>query len=118
VIRTLLPRNWNFAIAQAAASPKSTLAGTEIAAVSSVSQMAARASLSVNAAKYVPTPLRKASTKTAASGRTRKHTRNNNAMVVSPQRTQRESCMAREPACGWRVLSWRTTAAMTDQTRW
>ena len=51
VIRKLLPLNSNLAIAQAAATPKTRLAGTEIAATSSVSRIAASASLSPSAAK-------------------------------------------------------------------
>ena len=51
VIRKLLPLNSNLAIAQAAATPKTRLAGTAIAATISVSWIAASASGSVSAAK-------------------------------------------------------------------
>ena len=44
VMRTLLPRNSNLAIAQAAASPNTVLIGTTTAAVSSVRRMAAAVS--------------------------------------------------------------------------
>ena len=55
VVRRLLPGNLNFEMAQAAAMPKTTLAGTTIATVSSVSRIAARASGSLTAArKYAP----------------------------------------------------------------
>ena len=43
VMSTLLPRNWNLVMHQAAAMPKTTLAGTAMAAVVSVSLMAASA---------------------------------------------------------------------------
>ena len=47
VVSTLLPLNSNLAMAQEAASPKTRLAGTAIAATSSVSLIAASASGSV-----------------------------------------------------------------------
>ncbi|MPN41779.1 hypothetical protein SDC9_189334 [bioreactor metagenome] len=51
VIRIDLPRNSNLAIAHAAATPKSRLSGTEIAAASSVSLIADRASGSTSAVR-------------------------------------------------------------------
>ncbi len=51
VMRRLLPRNWNFAIAQAAATPKTRFSGTAIAATVSVKPIAARASGSSKAAR-------------------------------------------------------------------
>jgi hypothetical protein len=51
VTRSALPRNSNLAIAQAAATPKAALAGTEIAATSSVRRIAASAIGSEIAAK-------------------------------------------------------------------
>ena len=51
VISRLLPRNSNLAIAQAAATPKTRLSGTAIAAASSVSRIAASASGSTSAAR-------------------------------------------------------------------
>jgi hypothetical protein len=51
VVRRLFPGNLNFAIAQAAATPKTTLAGTTIATVRSVSRIAERASGSRMAAR-------------------------------------------------------------------
>ncbi len=51
VISTLLPRNSNLAMAQAAATPNTRFAGTAMAATSRVSCMAATASGSVSAAK-------------------------------------------------------------------
>ena len=51
VFSTLLPLNSNLAMAQEAASPNTTLAGTAIAATKSVSLIAATASGSVMAAK-------------------------------------------------------------------
>ncbi len=51
VISSDLPRNSKFAIAQAAAMPKTALTGTEIAATSSVSRIAASAIGSVIASR-------------------------------------------------------------------
>ena len=51
VIRSCLPRKSNLAIAQAAATPKTRFSGTAIAAASSVSRIAERASGSASAAK-------------------------------------------------------------------
>ncbi len=51
VISTLLPRNSNLAIAQAAASPNTVLIGTTTAAVSSVRRMAASVSGSAKLTK-------------------------------------------------------------------
>ena len=51
VIRICLPRKSNFAIAHAAATPKTRFAGTAIAAASTVSRIAASASGSTSAAK-------------------------------------------------------------------
>ena len=51
VIRKVLPRNSNFAIAQAATTPNTKLRPTEIAATSSVSLIADSASGSASAEK-------------------------------------------------------------------
>ena len=51
VIRKVLPRKSNFAIAQAAITPKTRLRPTEIAATSKVSLIADSASGSASAAK-------------------------------------------------------------------
>ena len=51
VTRTLLPRNSNLAIAQAAATPNTRLSGTAIEATRSVRRIAASASGSANEAK-------------------------------------------------------------------
>ena len=40
MISTLLPTNWNLAMAQAATTPKTVLIGTTIAATSNVRRMA------------------------------------------------------------------------------
>src|ERR1700677_1847426 len=116
VMRRLLPRKENFAIAQAAATPKITLAGTAIAAVSSVSRMAAKASALAKDAKYAARPCPSASAKTAAKGSTRKKPRKSRATAGRVQRTQAASRVARgAPArrAGWdRVLT--LTAAILD----
>ncbi len=57
VISRLLPRNSNFAMAQAAQMPKTVLAGTTIAAVSSVRRIAARVSGSEKLAEVDLEPL-------------------------------------------------------------
>ena len=49
VVKMALPRNWNLATAQAAATPNTTLIGTAIAAVSQVSFTADSVSESVTA---------------------------------------------------------------------
>ena len=51
MISSDLPRKSNFAIAQAAATPNTAFSGTEIAATSSVSRIAASAVGSLIAAK-------------------------------------------------------------------
>ena len=82
-----LPRKSNFAIAHAAATPKTRFIGTEIPAASSVSFSAENASGSVSAAQYTSTPLENASTNTAASGTNRKTDRNSSAPAISAHRT-------------------------------
>ena len=95
VVRRLFPGNLNLAIAQAAAMPKATFAGTTIATVRSVSRMAARASGSRTAARKYPAPLEKASANTTISGRTRKKARNASATAVRNQRAHAGSRVAR-----------------------
>src|SRR5205823_3077205 len=55
VVRNDFPANSNFAIAQAAASPKTTFNGTVMAATISVSFMAERESGSTSACQYAET---------------------------------------------------------------
>src|SRR5215203_6160185 len=76
VIRTFFPTKLNFAIAHAAASPKTRFSGTVIAAASRVRLIDASAAGSVRLVKYGPRPLRSAYVNTAASGITRKSPRN------------------------------------------
>src|SRR5829696_8089659 len=75
-------------MAQAAASPKAVLSGTQIAAVSSVSLIAASASGSEIALKYSRRPSPNASEKTTISGSTRKTVRNSSAAPVRAARIQ------------------------------
>ena len=82
-----LPGNWNFAIAQLAARPKARFSGTAMAAVSSVSRIAAHASGSRRAVTYAPRPFSRAWAKTAASGSTRKTARNTTATTSRAART-------------------------------
>ncbi|KAG1157782.1 hypothetical protein G6F35_019181 [Rhizopus arrhizus] len=51
VIRNCLPRNWNFVMAQAAATPNTRFTGKAIAATSSVRRIADNASGSTMAAR-------------------------------------------------------------------
>src|SRR5271165_1678730 len=98
VVRTLFPGNLNFAIAQAAATPNATLAGTTIATVSSVSLIEASALGSAIDARKWPAPLAAASAKTTASGSTRKNARKASATAVSSQRAHAGSRVARGEA--------------------
>lgn len=86
VIRNALPLNSNFAIAQAAITPKTRLSGTEMAATSSVRRMAESASGSTIASQKLSAPLRKASKKTETSGRTRKAARKTKAIAINASR--------------------------------
>src|SRR5580658_8750988 len=95
VVRRLFPRNRNFAMAQAAAIPNTTLAGTTIATVRSVSRIAARASGSRMVARKKAPPLERASANTTTSGRTRKKARKASAIPVSAQRAHAGSLVAR-----------------------
>ena len=83
---------------QAAARPKTVLSGTAMAATSSVSRIAARASRSVTARSQTPIPPRKASQSTAAPGTSRKPPRNSRATPMSSRRTQSGSSSARRKA--------------------
>src|SRR5215207_5729575 len=78
-------------MAQAAASPKAVLSGTQTAAVSSVSLIAASASGSEIPLKYSRKPSPNASAKTTISGRTRKTARNSSAAPVRAARIQADS---------------------------
>src|SRR5690242_18119750 len=82
VISTVLPRNSYLAIAQAAATPKATLAGTAVAATTKVSRIAANPSGSAMPATNAPAPLRNASVKTTATGNARKTVTNTSAIAM------------------------------------
>src|SRR6478609_6215515 len=97
VMRRLLPRKLNLAIAHAAATPNTRFAGTAIAAAVSVSLMALIASGSVNAWKNGPNPLRSASVNTAASGSRRKQATNAKAIVMKVTRTHTGLRITRGP---------------------
>ena len=94
VISTLLPKNWNLAIAQAAATPNTVLTGTAIRATSSVKRMADSASLSPSEWTYIAQPRLSAWANTAASGIARNRPRNVNETPINNQRTQRDSVVA------------------------
>src|SRR3954469_24856580 len=87
VIRILLPQKSYFEISQAAAIPKTTLSGTEIPAVSRVSQIADTVSSWVSAAQYGSVPFEKAALKMVAIGAIRKIPRNESASAISSTRT-------------------------------
>src|SRR5579863_8111566 len=67
VIKALLPRKLNLAIAHAAATPNTRLQGTAMAATYSVSLTAVHATGSDMATKYAPMPLASACTNTSAT---------------------------------------------------
>ena len=68
VMSRLLPRNSNFAMAQAAQMPNTVFTGTTIAAVSSVSRIEASVSGSVKLVAYASSPFARACASTAPSG--------------------------------------------------
>src|SRR5690606_29373688 len=82
VVRKALPLNSNLAIAHAAATPKTRLSGTAIAATVSVRRMAASVSGSLSANRNSPAPRRNASMNTAISGSTRNSTRKPSASAI------------------------------------
>ena len=86
VIRKVLPRKSNFAIAQAAITPNTRLRLTEIAATSKVSLIAESASGSASAARYAPMPLEKACANTTTSGSTTKTVRKLTASAMMMKR--------------------------------
>jgi len=87
VIRKLFPLKSNLAMAQAAATPNTRFRGTLIPAAMRVSLIAARASGSLIAAKYAPTPFSRAWEKTEAKGTTRNSPRKAKTIPVNTQRT-------------------------------
>src|SRR3984957_14758494 len=104
VVSRLLPRKRNFAIAQAAAMLKTTLAGTTIATVRSVSLIAERASGSLIVLRKKAPPFEKASANTTTRGRMRKRARKRSATPVSIHRAHAGSRVARgRTARAWRV---------------
>src|SRR5690606_35921238 len=94
VVSSALPLNSNLAIAHAAAMPKTRLSGTAMAVTRRVSLIAAQASGSTSAARYSPAPLRKASTKTAMTGRMRNSARKASARAISVMRVPKLSVTA------------------------
>src|SRR5262249_17018341 len=96
VLRNDLPQNSYFAIAHEAQTPKIRLAGTAIAATSSVSWMAAAPAGPVKAAKNVPRPLTKAWANTVANGSTSSTSMNRTAIAISVHLTQPGSLVGRE----------------------
>src|SRR5450432_2660918 len=87
VISTLLPQKSYLEISQAAATPNTTLSGTEMPAVSNVSLMASRVSSCARAAQYGPTPLENAEANTVAIGATRNMAKNSSATPINSTRT-------------------------------
>ena len=72
VMRSPLPRNSNFAMSQAVATPKMVLRGTVMITTKRVSLIAASASGSLMDSKYTFHPLASASLKTTPKGRAKK----------------------------------------------
>src|SRR5262245_56960719 len=91
VVRRCLPRNSNFAIAHAAASPKIRFSGTAIAAVVSVRRIACRETGSPTAERYAAIPFSKAFANTSSKGTRRKSVRNPIATAIRQTRTARGS---------------------------
>src|SRR5258708_2079885 len=103
VMSRFLPVNSNFATAQDAARPKTTLAGTAIAATVSVSRIALRVAGAARVDRKAPIPLRNASENTDTSGTSRKAPTKINDIAIARHRTQAGSVNAvdRAPsACG------------------
>ena len=98
VTSAFLPGKSNFAIAHAAATPKTRFSGTAIAAVSSVSRSAESAIGSTSASTYAAAPLSSACTKTATSGTTRNRPMKPTAMAVRISFTAAGSPVARVAA--------------------
>ena len=96
VTSRLLPRKSNLAIAQAAATPKTGLSGTAIAATSRVSRTARQG---VRLAGWrrgrPPRPSRRPRAKTATSGSSRNSARKTSATAIRVQRTAGGSPVAR-----------------------
>ena len=111
VIRNCLPRKSNFAIAQAAATPKIVLTGTTIAAVVSVSRIAASVSGVCSASRYTREPLRERVAEHRHDGHDKNVARNNTerkisttraiaALRPSRERRYRGLCISASPPCG------------------
>src|SRR5688500_14762347 len=83
VVSSALPLKLYLATAQAAATPKTRLAGTAIAATISVSLIADMVSGSTSACRYPSTPRWKASVRTTSNGKARNSSTNNNDTVIS-----------------------------------
>src|SRR6266540_6919328 len=95
VIRSDLPLNSNLAMHHAAARPQRTLSGTQMAATSSVSRMAAMESGWRSAPKQALQPLASAWAKTLANGRRRNRPRNTPATPMSSHFTKGDSSVPR-----------------------
>src|SRR5262245_53378857 len=91
VVKIFFPRKSNFAMAQAAAMPKTQLSGTATAAVRSVNRIAETASGSLSDCQYKCQPLLKALAKTTIKGRKTKNPRKANAIAMSKRRTNADS---------------------------
>ncbi len=94
VTRRFLPGNSKRAIAQAAATPKTAFAGTEIPATIRVSLIACSATGSLIAFQYTPRPAENASTNTATRGRSRNSAAKPRASTISAARTSGGSSSA------------------------
>jgi len=110
VMRMLLPRNSNLAIHHAAVMPKTVFNGTTMAAVVSVSRMAARVSGSAKLEKYATHPFEMAVASTAASGAASSAPRKVSDTVINIQRTR----VARRLVCPGREARSAATSADED----
>ena len=101
VMRMLLPRNSNLAIAHAAARPNTVLIGTTTSAVVSVRRIAAAVSGSAKLCRYAATPWANAMANTVASGASSTAARKVSDTVMNSQRTM--ACI--QVCCPGRAVS-------------
>ena len=102
VIRKLLPRNSNFAMAQAAASPNSVFSGTTTAAAVSVRRIAAPVSGSVKLCEVGLEPFSSAMANTVASGANSSAARKASETPMKHPAHDARCTRCRGPA-GWRA---------------
>ena len=118
VTSRLLPRNSKRAIAQAAAMPKSVLAGTTIAAVRSVSLIEAIVSGSEKLSNQAPSPFASACTSTAPSGASSRRPRKPNEMINNAARASFAPRVMRRPSAVQVAAGGHQRAVPRPSRRW